>query len=175
MTLPLSNIVQVTDSIEAVGVLRKEFGIGLFFTSDDTLGTGSNRVAVYSNFQDMSSVFAEASEPYKAGNAWFAQSPFPKNLVVTRWIQSDVAARLIGGVVSTTVSGFAALLMTGYIKITIDGVDFSNIELVDRLGRIVMKSKVSQIDMSTLDDGLYLIKVLDESNKLIGLTKVIKQ
>jgi hypothetical protein len=124
MALSLDNVVTVSDSIEAVGVLRREFGIGLFFTNDTTLGTGSNRVAVYSNFTDLSTTFAEGSEPYKAGNAWFEQSPFPRNLVVGRWIDSDVAARLIGGSVSTSVSAFAALAATAYFAITIDNVAY---------------------------------------------------
>lgn len=131
MALPLDNIVTVSDTIESVGVLRRVFGIGLFFTNDQTLGTGSNRVAVYSNFAgDMADAFAEGTEPYKAGNTWFAQSPFPQNLVVGRWIDTAVSARLYGGQVTTTVSEFAALLATGYVKVSIDGVDYDvNVDL----------------------------------------------
>jgi len=125
MALSLDNIVRISDQIESVGVLRRDFGIGLFFTTDDTLGTGSSRVAVYSNFTgDMADVFPESSEPYKAGNTWFSQSPFPKNLVVGRWIVNDVSARLYGGSGLDSVSSFAALAMTSYFKITIDGVDY---------------------------------------------------
>lgn len=130
MALPLDSVVKVVSSIEAVGVLRREFGIGLFFTSDTTLGTGSNRVAVYSGLNDLSSTFAEGSEPYKAGNAWFAQSPFPRNLVVGRWINSDVSAQLIGGKVTTSVSEFAALADTGYFAISIDNFSYDvNVDL----------------------------------------------
>lgn len=130
MALPLDDVIIVNDVIEASGVLRREFGIGLFITPDTTLGTGSNRVAVYSDFNDLSSTFAEGSEPYKAGNAWFSQSPFPRNLVVGRWINADVAARLIGGTVTTSVSEFAALAVTGYFAILIDNISYDvNVDL----------------------------------------------
>jgi len=59
-------------------------------------------------------------------------------------------------------------------QLIIDGFAFSKIEIVDRLGRTVKVSIDSKIDISTLENGLYLLKVFDLSNKMVGITKVIK-
>jgi hypothetical protein len=125
MALSLDNIVRVSDSIQAVGTLRRVFGIGLLITNDSSfLGTQSDRIAVYSDFQTLAKDFADTTEPYKAGQKWFSQSPFPRNLVIGRWIDTDSAAFLKGGTVTTTAAQFAALTNTGNLKITINDTSY---------------------------------------------------
>jgi hypothetical protein len=120
MSLSLDNIVRISDTIQAVGVLRREFGIGLFITSDTSLSTGNNRVKVYSDFQSLSKDFGETTAPYKAGQKWFSQSPFPKNLVVGRWANAATSAYTYGGTVTQTPAQLAALVATGKLKISIN-------------------------------------------------------
>ena len=97
MSLPVSDIVRVSASIAAQGLLRRDFGISLFLTTDTTLPGGAGRVQTFSNFDGVTDVFAVGTEPYEAANIYFQQSPFPKNLVVGRWIDADIAAVLFGG------------------------------------------------------------------------------
>ena len=135
MSLSLDNIVRVSDSIVATGVLRKELGIGLFITVNNALGLGANRVAVYSDFATLSKKFPAGSEPYKAAQAWFSQSPFPRNLVVGRWFNESTGAKLTGGKVTSSVDALKELKATGKLSITINGkaydnkaIDFSEID-----------------------------------------------
>ncbi len=122
MPLSLDNIVRVSDSIQAVGALRRVFGIGLLITNDSSkLGTDADRIAVYSDFQTMAKDFAEGTQPYKAGEKWFSQSPFPRNLVVGRWVDTNSVASIKGATVTTTPAQFAALTTTSSIKMTING------------------------------------------------------
>ena len=122
MSLPLNNIIRVTDSIETSGTLTRDLGIGLYITPDDTLGTGSNRLQVYADFDtSLAETFSSDSNPYKAGSAWFSQIPTPKNLVIARWFPNAVAAKLVGGKVTATAADFAALLATGYVAVTVGG------------------------------------------------------
>jgi len=106
MTLDISDIVRVTAQIAPQGVLRREFGIPLFLTTDTTLPAGSGRVGVYPNFEAIEAAFPVGSEPYQAGQIYFSQTPFPKNLVIARWIDADAPAILQGGMNNGTVVGY---------------------------------------------------------------------
>jgi hypothetical protein len=96
MTLSVDNVVQVSDVISPLGLLRRDFGISLFMTTDDILGTGSNRIAVLPDSDTGDEIFAAGSEPKKMYDVYFQQVPYPKNIIVGRWINADVGARLIG-------------------------------------------------------------------------------
>ncbi len=121
MSLPVSSIVQVSASIVEQGLLRREFGISLFLTTDETLPGGSGRVQRFADFNSVASVFAVGSEPYEAANVYFQQSPFPKNLVIGRFIDIDIPAILVGGN-HTTLAAFQAI-SDGTFTMFFDGVD----------------------------------------------------
>ena len=119
---PISSIVNVSASIEAGGVLFRTFGIGLFMTPDDTLNTtGDGRILLAQDMNAVASVFSSTSAPYKAAQAWFAQSPSPKNLIIGRWIESEVGAILNGGKVTLLPADFAAFTTTKGLTITVSG------------------------------------------------------
>ena len=101
MTLSIDNVVSISDVITPQGVLRRDFGIMLLITTDTQLGTGSNRVVVIPDSDAGAEVFAEDTEPMDAINILFQQTPYPKNLVVGRWINSDTVADLTGGTPGT--------------------------------------------------------------------------
>ena len=99
--LSISNIVSVSDQISPSGAARREFGISLLLTTDTTLGTGSNRIAVLTSADDADAIFADGTEPQEAAAIYFQQTPYPKNMVVGRWINSDVGADITGGSLGT--------------------------------------------------------------------------
>lgn len=102
MTLDISDIVNVSAQVYAGVSSRREFGRGLLLTSDATLDAGGDgKVGVYSDLRALQAVFPSASEPYRAGNVWFAQNPFPKPLVVGRWTKVAAPTTVVGGPPST--------------------------------------------------------------------------
>ena len=42
--------------------------------------------------------FAADSGPYQAAQVYFSQVPYPRNLVIGRWINTRESARLTGGI-----------------------------------------------------------------------------
>jgi len=121
----ISSIVKIDEQIDTGGIARRDFGRTLFVTTDTTLGS-SDRLKVYADIADVALDFATTSEPYKAANIYFAQSPFPKNLLIGRWFSADSAAELIGG----TLPSLAAIqaVVSGSLRlnaIDISGMDFS--------------------------------------------------
>lgn len=121
MTLSIDNVVSISDVITPQGVLRRDFGIMLLITKDDTLGTGSNRVTVLPDSDAAAEEFPEDTEPLDAANILFQQTPYPKNLVVGRWIDAAAIASLIGDTPST-LAEFVALSTASF---QIKGEDFT--------------------------------------------------
>lgn len=122
----ISKIVRVTSQITGGGVLRREFGIMMFLTTDSSfLGTGGNRIAVVANADDGADLFALGTEPRSALDILYQQVPFPKNTVVGRWIDTDVAAEILGQTPGT----FAALNAIADGSFECKGEDFTIVNL----------------------------------------------
>ena len=98
MSIDISQVVRATGTILSGGAASGEFGRGLLLTKDTTLdGGGGGKVGVYASQSALESVFAANSEPRKAGAAWFAQTPYPKPLMVGRQNDAAVNTSVVGG------------------------------------------------------------------------------
>lgn len=121
----ISKIVRVSSQITGGGVLRRDFGIMLFITTDKSvLGTGSNRIVEIANTDD-ATIFELGTEPRTALDILYQQIPFPKNTIVGRWIDEDVPAEIEGGSPST----FAVLNAINDASFECKGEDFTAIDL----------------------------------------------
>ena len=122
----ISSIVKIDEQIDTGGIARRDFGRTLFVTPDTTLGS-SDRLKVYADIAGVALDFATTSEPYKAANIYFAQTPFPKNLLIGRWFKADSAAELIGGTLPTLTTIQA--VVSGSLRLNavdVSGMDFSS-------------------------------------------------
>ena len=97
MTLGIQDIVEVRAQIEPRGAGGREFGRTLLLTTDPTLDPGAGRVGVFASMDEVARVFTADSVPYQAAQVYFSQVPYPRNLVMGRWINTRESARLIGG------------------------------------------------------------------------------
>ena len=97
MTLGIQDIVEVRAQIEPRGAGGREFGRTLLLTTDPTLGAGAGRVGVFASMDEVARTFTPGSGPYQAAQVYFSQVPYPRNLVIGRWINTRESARLTGG------------------------------------------------------------------------------
>ena len=97
MTLGIQDIVEVKAQIRPRGAGGREFGRTLLLTTDPTMGAGAGRVGVFASMDEVARTFAADSGPYQAAQVYFSQIPYPRNLVIGRWINTREAARLTGG------------------------------------------------------------------------------
>ena len=97
MTLGIQDIVEVRAQITPRGAGGREFGRTLLFTTDPTLDAGAGRVRVFASMDEVARTFAADSGPYQAAQVYFSQVPYPRNLVIGRWINTREPARLTGG------------------------------------------------------------------------------
>ena len=124
MTIPLSTVVDISTAITAGGTIRKNFGLGLILTTDDSIPAGgSGKAGIYANISAVAEVFDATTDPYKAAAAWFGADPRPQSLYIGRWASSDVSSRVAGGLASTTVTDYQSATGTFQINgadITVD-------------------------------------------------------
>ena len=97
MTLGIQDIVEVRAQITPRGAGGREFGRTLLLTTDPTLDAGAGRVGVFARMDEVARTFAADSGPYQAAQVYFSQVPYPRNLVIGRWINTRESARLTGG------------------------------------------------------------------------------
>ena len=98
MTLGIQDIVEVRAQIAPRGAGDREFGRTLLLTTDPTLDAGAGRVGVFASMDEVARTFAAGSGPYQAAQVYFSQVPYPRNLVIGRWINTRESARLTGGI-----------------------------------------------------------------------------
>lgn len=125
----ISDFVTVNASIISGGLLRRDFGLTLFVTTDDTLPTG-DPIRIYKDLNSVKADFAEGSEPFDAAEIYFEQSPFPKNLLIGRWVDTAVPAELISGVNDFDILPTLAGISDGSLQINavdVTGIDFSSV------------------------------------------------
>ncbi len=97
MTLGIQDIVEVRAQITPRGAGGREFGRTLLLTTDPTLDAGAGRVGVFASMDEVARTFTPGSDPYQAAQVYFSQVPYPRNLVIGRWINTRESARLTGG------------------------------------------------------------------------------
>ena len=97
MTLGIQDIVEVRAQIRPRGAGGREFGRTLLLSTDPTLDAGAGRVGVFASMDEVARTFAADSGPYQAAQVYFSQVPYPRNLVIGRWINTREPARLTGG------------------------------------------------------------------------------
>ena len=97
-TLGISSIVDVKATIAPSGRVQAGFGRTLLLTTDPTLPAFTGRVRVFASMDEVAQVFPPGSGPYQAAQVYFSQVPYPRNLVIGRWVDTSEPAQLTGGV-----------------------------------------------------------------------------
>ena len=97
MTLGIQDIVEVKAQIEPRDAGGGEFGRTLLLTTDPNLDAVAGRVGVFAGMDEVARTFAADSGSYQAAQVYFSQVPYPRNLVIGRWINTREPARLTGG------------------------------------------------------------------------------
>ena len=88
----------VKATIAPSGRIQRGFGRTLLLTTDTTLDAGAGRVRAFASMDEVARVFAPDSSPYQAAQVYFSQVPYPRNLVIGRWVDTSDPAQLTGGV-----------------------------------------------------------------------------
>lgn len=97
MAVDISNVIRIDTRVAAAGTPRRDFGVGLLITTDDSIPAGgSGKGRLYASLAAMQEDF-DAGDALTAATVWFSADPPPKSLLVGRWASADVATTLRGG------------------------------------------------------------------------------
>jgi hypothetical protein len=122
MSLPVSNLVNVSVSLTPNGAAALSFGV-LMIAGDSPVINGTQRFRSYSDITSVASDFGTTAPEYLAASLFFSQSPQPSTCMIGRWFSSAAAAQNDGGILSAsqqTLANFTSISSGGFI-ISIDG------------------------------------------------------
>ncbi|MYD94711.1 MAG: DUF3383 domain-containing protein [Chloroflexi bacterium] len=121
--MTLDSIVRVTATIEPAGASGENFGRSLFVYAGDASGTtraaivGDRardlRVNRYDSLDDVAEDFASDHAAYLAAAAYFAQTPFPRALVVAGWVAAGAEDYILGATGYADATSLASILAAG--------------------------------------------------------------
>lgn len=90
MALSISNIVNVQLNTVPKGAAVRDFGTVALFTPENTAVFEGGRYLYVNTQKDVESLFGSNSETAKASQAFFAQQPRAKQLIIARWQKTAV-------------------------------------------------------------------------------------
>ncbi len=85
MTLPVSNVVNVSISLAALAAGPRSFGSLLILGSTSGVIDNIERMRQYSSITDVGEDYGVDDPEYKAALAYFGQSPKPRTLYIGYW------------------------------------------------------------------------------------------
>jgi len=122
MSLSVDSVVSVQILVAPQAPVARGFGVGLVL-GQATILPLYDRVRVYTKLTGGVSVdFASNTEEYKAAQAYFSQSPAPKQLMIGRRFLAAQAGQLRGAGVSSVLATYTGTTNGGF-DITINGVN----------------------------------------------------
>lgn len=89
MTLPVSNVVNVSISLAALAAGPRSFGTLLILGSTVSKITAAERMREYSSMDEVGKDFSTTDPEYKAALVYFGQSPKPRTLYVGFWDKAN--------------------------------------------------------------------------------------
>ena len=122
MSIPVSNVVNVTISTTPTFPSRRGFGILNIVGNSETLNL-AERIRLYTNIDEVAADFESTTEEYKAATVFFSQNPRPNQLMISRRADVDYEAELIGGLSAEQTLGTWTAILNGEFTISIDGVE----------------------------------------------------
>lgn len=123
--LPVSSIVRVEINLAPAAAQSQNLDTLLVLAATSELDTVT-RYGLYSDLSSVAAVFGSTGDIYKSAQAYFSQSPSPRQLMIGRWVTANTAGKLIGGPLTdaTSLLTYWTDISTGMMDITIDSVPF---------------------------------------------------
>lgn len=123
MSLPVSNLVNVTVNLSPLAAATRSFGV-LMIAGDSNVINGLERFRTYLTYEGVIADFGTSAPESKAAALYFGQTPKPSTLMIGRYLRTASAGINIGGILSVSeqlIANFTSI-SNGGLVIQIDGV-----------------------------------------------------
>lgn len=165
MSLPISQVVDVTLQQSPQGAQKRDFSVAAIFTSEicDEYDNPNLRYRIVSNVNQVATMFGTNSDVYRAASALFSAKPKPKTAIIATYWRHEVRiptmrARINGSTLSASYVQFKNIT-DGYFSfylndkiITVDGLDFSAASNMKKVAEIIHGKIVSNNTAFTYDE-----------------------
>lgn len=122
MSIAVSKVVKVNIFTSPTFPKRKGFGLLNLIGTSARL-TNAQRIKFYSDMDGVAADFSSTDDEYLAAQTFFAQSPAPNELAISRRFDTAVGGQLYGSVsIDQTIASYNAIVNGGF-DIMIDGVN----------------------------------------------------
>lgn len=150
MSLPLSNVVNVSLALTPKPLLIQSFGKLMFVTDETPVGVIAEYPKLYSKIDDVATDWGIDSEVYKAASAYYGNGS--SEFMVMRASSEATAAKLIGGapaqladIQAITAGGFSIVINSTRIDVT--NLDFSMaVDMADVA--TILSSELAGVDVT---------------------------
>lgn len=129
MTVPVSKVVKVTILTSPTFPARKGFGL-LNIVGDSARLPSGDRIRFYSDITDVAVDFQTTDPEYLAASVFFAQSPKPSEIAISRAFPNAMPAELLGSLNYDPVIAHYNAINSGSLSIAFDGVT-KNLTAID--------------------------------------------
>lgn len=122
MSLPVSNLVNVTINLAPLSAAVRNFGV-LMIAGDSNVISGAQRIRQYSNLEGVAADFGVSAPEYFASALYFSQVPKPSELLIGRWIRAATSGFNQGEILNSAQSALAnfTAVTSGGFHVAIDG------------------------------------------------------
>ena len=152
MSLPISQVVDVTLQQSPQGAQKRDFSVAAIFTSEqcDEYSNPNSRYLVVSDANQVATMFGTNSDAYRATAALFSAKPKPKTAIIAKYWREEVEnpatkPRINGSALAVSYVQFKNITdgqFSFYLNdkiITADGLDFSAVSNMKQVASTIQK------------------------------------
>lgn len=164
MSLPISQVVDVTLQQSPRGVQKRDLSVVAIFTNEmcDEFTNPDTRYVVVSDVDSVASLFGTNSDAYRAASALFSARPKPKTAIIAKYMQNKymapaIKSKINGSAVSVSYIQFKNI-KDGYFsyyfgknKVDIKNLDFSSVSSMSSVANTI-NNKLKELGVSFIYD-----------------------
>lgn len=166
MSLPLSQVVDVTLQQTPKGAQKRDLSVVAIFTNEmcDAFANADTRYIVVSDVDSVASQFGTNSDVYRATSALFSARPKPKTAIIAKYIQnglttSAISSKVNGSMLAVSYIQFKNItdgcfsFYFGDAKIDVKELNFSSVSSMNDVATII-NDKLTNADVKFIYDSI---------------------
>lgn len=177
MSLPISQVVDVTLQQSPRGAQKRDLSVVAIFTSEmcDEFTNPDTRYIVVSDTNQVASLFGTNSDVYKAASALFSARPKPKTALIAKYMKDSVTTPAVSSKINGSALAVSYIqfknITDGYFSFYFDGVkidatgfDFTSVSSMDDVANII-NAKLEDVGVKFIYDAVGSRFILSSSTE----------
>ena len=177
MSLPISQVVDVTLQQSSRGAQKRDLSVVAIFTSEmcDEFTNPDARYVVVSDTNQVALLFGTNSDAYKAASALFSARPKPKTALIAKYMRDSMTTQAISSKINGSALAVSYIqfknVTDGYFsfyfdgeKVDVTGLDFYSASSMDNVANII-NDKLADVGVKFIYDAVGSRFILSSSTE----------